>query len=155
MNHETRILLVEDDHLQAHGIQSGLRILLQREYPHLVFTPISTESDLYSRFDEIAGKGFDLAIIDVMLRWADPSPEMPEPLPEVVEGGFFRAGVRCKQKLQSDPRTSSIPVIIYTVLDESRLPPGIDDVVPKGADLSPLADRIRARLRREPRSADE
>ena len=68
MNHETRILLVEDDHLQAHAIKSGLRILLQREYPHLVFTPISTESDLYNRFDEIARKGFDLAIIDVMLR---------------------------------------------------------------------------------------
>jgi DNA-binding NarL/FixJ family response regulator len=145
MNHETRILLVEDDHLQAHAIQSGLRILLQREYPYLVFTPISTESDLYNRFDEIAEKGFDLAIIDVMLRWADPSPEMPDPPPAVVEGGFFRAGIRCKEKLQSDQRTSSIPVIVYTVLDESRLPPGID-IVPKGGDFAPLADKIRQLL---------
>jgi DNA-binding NarL/FixJ family response regulator len=145
MNSETRILLIEDDHLQAHGIQAGVRNLLQPEYPHLVFETLSTESDFYQRFDEIAEKGFDLAIVDVMLRWADPSAEMPEPRPEVVEGGFFRAGIRCKQKLQSDPRTALIPTIIYTVLDESRLPRGID-IVPKGADFAPLADKIRQLL---------
>jgi CheY-like chemotaxis protein len=145
MNTETRILLIEDDHLQAHGIQSGLRDLLQRDYHDLAFETLSTESDFYERFDEIATKGFDLIIIDVMLRWADPSPQMPEPPPDVVEGGFFRAGVRCKQKLQSDRRTASIPAIIYTVLDESRLPPGID-IVPKSSDFAPLADRIRQLL---------
>jgi len=145
MNHETRILLVEDDHLQAQAIQSGLRNLLQREYSHLVFETLATESDFYDKFDENAEKGFDLVIIDVMLRWANPSPQMKEPPPDVVEGGFFRAGIRCMHKLQSDPRTSSIPNIVCTVLDDSRLPAGID-IVPKGGDLAPLADRIRQLL---------
>ena len=145
MNTETRILLIEDDHLQAQGIQSGLRNLLQRQYPDLVFETFSTESDFYARFEETAEQAFDLVIIDVMLRWANPSPQMTEQPPNVVEGGFFRAGVRCKQKLQSDPRTSSVPTIIYTVLDEGRLPPGMD-IVPKGCDLAPLADRIRQLL---------
>ena len=145
MNFETRILLIEDDHLQAHGIQAGVGNLLRREYPHLVFETLSTESDFYERFDEIAERGFDLAIVNVMLRWADPSPKMPEPPPDVVQGGFFRAGIRCKQKLQADPRTSSSPTIIYTVLDESRLPPGLD-IVPKGSDFTPLADKIRQLL---------
>ena len=54
MNTETRILLIEDDHLQAQGIQSGLRDLLQSEYPKLVFTTFFTESDFYAKFGEIA-----------------------------------------------------------------------------------------------------
>lgn len=147
MNHETRILLIEDDHLQAQAIQSGLRNSLVREYPHLVFETISTESDFYDRFDELAKRGCDLIIIDVMLRWADPSPQMKEPPAEVVEGGFFRAGVRCKQKLESDPRTSSTPAIIYTVLDDTRLPPGLE-VVQKAGDITPLAERIKQELLR-------
>jgi hypothetical protein len=145
MNTETRILLIEDDRLQAQGIQSGLRDLLHSEYPKLVFTTFFTESDFYAKFGELAAEGFALAIIDVMLPWADPSPEMEVPPREVVEGGFFRAGVRCRQKLQSDPRTSSIPAIIYTVMDEVRLPAGLD-VVPKGGDFAVLAERIRQLL---------
>jgi hypothetical protein len=144
---ETRILLIEDDHLQAQAIQVGLRALLEGEY-NLTFEPVSTESEFYAKFNDIVTRGFHLAIVDVMLRWANPSPEMPEPPPDVVEGGFFRAGIRCKQKLQSDPRTSSIPVVIYTVLDDSRLPPGID-FVPKGGDIAPLAERIRQQLSRQ------
>lgn len=142
-----QILLVEDDHLQAQGIQSGLRQLLGREYPNLNFETIPTESQFYARFDEIARRGFDLAIIDVMMRWADPAPDMPEPPADVEEGGFFRAGLRCKKKLETDTRTSSIPTIVYTVLDDSRLPQGVD-IVHKSGDLKPLADRIKELLQR-------
>jgi hypothetical protein len=142
---ETPILLIEDDHLQAQAIQSGLRRLLEQDFPHLVFETISTESDFYAKFGELANRGFHAVIIDVMLRWADPSPNMPEPPAEVVEGGFFRAGVRCKQRLESDERTSSIPTIVYTVLDDSRLPPGLE-VVSKGGDITPLSDKIRQLL---------
>ena len=116
----------------------------------MVVVPLSTESEFYAKFDDAVAMGFDLAIIDVMLRWADPSPDMKEPPPEVLEGGFFRAGIRCRNKLQYDPRTSAIPTIICTVLDENQLPPGIE-VVSKGGDFAPLADRIRRLLPATPR----
>ncbi|MGD0200427.1 MAG: hypothetical protein ABSD27_06715 [Bryobacteraceae bacterium] len=145
MSNELRLLLIEDDHLQAQGIQAGLRDQLARDYPSVAFDVVPTESEFYSRFEQIASAGFAAAIVDVMLRWADPSPQMPEPPTEVLEGGFFRAGLRCRGKLATDPRTSSLPVVIYTVLEESRLPAGIDIVV-KSTDLSPLADRIRRQL---------
>ena len=149
MINEIRILLIEDDYLQAKTIQSGLQERLRGEYPNLSFEVISTESEFYDRFEKIAQEGFRIIIIDVMLRWASPSPDMPMPLPEVIEGGFFRAGLRCQQKLALDARTSSIPTIIYTVLDESQLPalPTGVKLVAKSGDLHSLAEEIRRTLR--------
>jgi len=140
-----RILLLEDDHLQALGIRKGLEEALQPTHGPLEFTTISTESQFRAMFDEIARTSFDLAIIDVMVRWADPAPNMPEPPEEVRETGSFRAGLRCKKMLEEDPRTQTVPMLIYTLLESSRLPPDVNFVA-KAADLTPLVERIKQLL---------
>ena len=115
-----KILLVEDDHLQAGGI-----------LPHLTgygdVRVISTEYGFRSAADDLAKSRqlpLRLAVIDPMLRWANPSKEMPEPPPEVREGGYFRAGVRCRQYLRDIERqtdTAQTPVIFLSSLDPERV----------------------------------
>lgn len=113
------ILIVEDDRLQFDFINDSLsRIMGSSE---LEIKRINNESDFRDRFDEIAARRPDIIIMDVMLRWADPSPNFPMPPPEIVEQGFYRAGLRCVKMLVENEATREIPVIIYSVLDKSDL----------------------------------
>ena len=134
-----RFLLIEDDHLQAAGIRSNLK----EAFPSAEFDTISTESEFRSRFDEIKKTHYDVAIVDVMLRWANPAPQMPEQPEDVRKGGFFRAGLRCRERLEGETK---IPVVIYTVLNSSHLPEGTD-FVEKSGDLSSLVEKIKEVLK--------
>src|SRR5437764_1140450 len=111
------IVLVEDDHLQAEWVESRLKATI----PDVKVKKISTESEFYSQLDEIADARPDVFIIDVMLRWADPSPTMQDPPNEVLENGFYRAGLRCKEKIMEHEKARGIPIILYTVLEELDL----------------------------------
>src|SRR6266850_8480467 len=108
-----RILIVEDDYLQAEWIYGSL----EQALPDAQFDRVSTESEFRSRFDEIANKGPDVVVMDVMLRWADPIPGLDLPPIDVQKEGFYRAGLRCERILARDDRTSQVPVILYTVLE--------------------------------------
>lgn len=140
-----RILIVEDDYLQAEWIYSNLA----QEFPRAQFDRISTESDFRSRFDEIANNSLDVIVLDVMLRWTDPIPELVPPPDDVQQGGFYRAGLRCERLLACDDRTSHLPVILYTVLESSDLDHELRNLrehvqyLTKESDLSPLIQRIR------------
>jgi len=141
-----RILLVEDDHLQAEGITAEF----ERAFPGAKVQTIATESDFVANLNQIADNPPDVIIIDVMLRWADPAPDLKPPPPEVQEGGFFRAGIRCKDMLQRNKNTDDIPVVVYTVLDRSDLPEGLE-FIPKGANFRALVNRIREVLEKSVR----
>lgn len=137
MNCRMRILLVEDDYLQSEWVCETLG----QAFPQGELTQIYTESQFRTQFEEIASNGFDVIIMDVMLRWADPSPDMPELPPDISPGDFYHAGIRCRQLLIDDPRTRRIPVLLYTVLEKADLPPNVE-YLPKGADYSPLIERL-------------
>lgn len=92
----------------------------------------------------------DIFVIDVMLRWTDPSPNQPPRPPDVIEGGFMRAGLRCLNLIRQRPSLFNTPVIFLTTLTKKNL----DDlganleaveILHKG-DINRLPGQIRAAL---------
>lgn len=115
------IVVVEDDKLQYEWLDRCLRQSKPLKVTRL--ERIKTEKEFYDRFDEIASDPPNVILLDIMLRWADPAPNLTPPPPEVGQEGFFRAGLRCEQKLATDARTKNIPIIIYSVLEREDLGP--------------------------------
>ncbi len=140
-----KILIVEDDHLQGEWILSGLDEVFHGASIKL----IDTEFDFRASFDRIANDPPDVVVMDVMLRWANPSPTLEVPPEEIQKEGFYRAGLRCEALLAGDVRTSHIPVILYTVLERGDLDRQLqtrrENVIylPKESDQSPLHQQIR------------
>jgi hypothetical protein len=82
---------------------------------------INSESTFYKRVPEFINSPPDLFLLDVMVKWADASPDMTEPPTEVEAEKYFRAGLRCHRKLLKNDRTATIPVVLYTVLEQSDM----------------------------------
>jgi len=143
------IVLVEDDHLQAEWVESCLK----EAFGDLKIDKVTTESEFYSWLEEVEDERPDVFIVDVMLRWADPGPDMPEPPLEVKKNGFYRAGRRCQESIAGNQKLSHIPIILYTVLEELDLE-ALDDKQPnvfylrKDSEPELLIKKIRQVLRR-------
>ena len=137
-----RIVLVEDDHLQTDHVSTELKRLLGADV-HC----IRTEQEFREQLDDIAARPPDVLVIDVMLRWADPSPGVEEPPPDVREGGFQKAGLRCQKFLATRPQTAKLPVILYSVLEGGDLRGSVNDAgvayVTKDANVENLVGAIR------------
>ena len=115
-----RILLVEDDFLQRDSIRKAL----EQNFVGAAVDARASESEFLRDFEAIASNPPDIAVIDVMLRWANPSRDAPSPPTEPWEPQ--RAGLRCAQRLHDDDRTSGAKIILYTVFDRVNM----DDVQP-------------------------
>lgn len=145
-----RVILVEDDRGQAEAIEKAL----VRGFPELVVSRIATESEFRKRLDEMAQSSPELIIImDVMLRWADPDPEMELPPEEVQREKHYRAGLRCERLLSERAETRKIPVLLHTILDPEDLEEqwsSRDNVVyvPKSKTMDPLLEQMQKMLRR-------
>ncbi|WP_020390786.1 hypothetical protein [Kribbella catacumbae] len=139
------IVVVEDDFLQEGPLEEHL----QNTFPAACIETLSTESEFRERLPALREAKPDLVILDVMLRWASPRPDLPEPPPDVIEGDYFRAGLRCAELMAKDDELSSVPVIIYTILERSDLErsgetmPLLGSYVRKSSDLHLLTRRIR------------
>jgi CheY-like chemotaxis protein len=144
-----KILLVEDDYLQEEAIVVAIR----KEFPQIQVEILNTELEFRQALDRIAAEPPDLIILDVMMRWTDPSPEMVPQPDEVKEGKYYRAGIRCEKLLRTRPETKRIPVIFYSILELKDLGidlPLVDGLVfylPKGSDPEPLFNTIRGLAR--------
>ena len=140
-----RIVLVEDDHLQAEWIQSEL----ERDFgvDSTRVERVSTEQEFLSRVESLAKKPPDVVVMDVMIRWTDPKPNMSPPPDDVQEGGPFRAGLRCWQHLAR--RNPRIPIVFYTVLDKTDIERDLPKLdadylhLQKTADPKALIERVR------------
>lgn len=115
------ILIVEDDKAQYSDLKNAITQIRTSSNSKQRIERIATESEFIAEFESIARDKPDVIILDVMLRWADPAPDMKLPPSEIAEQGFFRAGVRCERRLAADPRTSDIPIIVYSILDKKDL----------------------------------
>ena len=135
MNKQLQILLVEDDHLQT----KDLRLALERELKAEV-RALSTESAFRLELETIAANPPDFAILDRMLRWANPARDMPSPPDDSRDPG--EAGVRCGRILRSDPRTEKVRILLYSVLGDEGDTGGFDCVV-KETEFQNLIGRIR------------
>src|SRR5690349_1085902 len=96
-----RILLLEDDHRQVEYSHKQIESAL----PQAIVDPVNSEYEFRQKMDSIGLQPPDVIVIDVMLRWTDPAPEMPARPPDVEQEGFYTAGLRCAKLLQGDPRT--------------------------------------------------
>ena len=140
-----KLLLVEDDHLQAEEFTETLL----ESFPGAVVNSIASEYEFYSLLDQIEEDPYDVIIMDVMLRWASTRPEIPEPPPEVISEKHYRAGFRCVKRLAERKKLKNTKVILFTVLqptdiskDLPSLPPNVIHLV-KDDDLKPFISAIR------------
>jgi CheY-like chemotaxis protein len=117
MHDRSYIVVVEDDYLQANLISAKL----EQSFPVARIERISTELGFRCSLDDMAKDPPDVVIIDIMLRWTDPAPDLQTPPADVREEGFFRAGFRCERLLSEREGTREIPVILYTILTSTDL----------------------------------
>ncbi len=106
------VLIVEDDKIQADELTR--RLIARR----ISVTHFSTELEFRENLNMIDKSDCAAAVVDMMLRWTDPSPTMKMPPPEILKEGFYMAGLRCCREL----RKIGIPCIIFTALDPVRIP---------------------------------
>jgi DNA-binding NarL/FixJ family response regulator len=145
-----RILLVEDDHMQRKSIQEALEEKLEG----VEVETKASEWEFRRDFEAIASTPPKFAVIDVMLRWASPSRDAPDPPSQPWDSQ--RAGLRCAQWLHDDSRTVGVKLILYTIFDHGNMH---EVILPQGAvwltkELSPqeLVDTIKRLL---PASCEE
>jgi DNA-binding NarL/FixJ family response regulator len=139
------IVVVEDDHLQ----DGPLRELLQEQFPAARIDAVRTEKDFRGRLDDYRRDRPDVVVMDVMMRWADPRPGDPPPPPDVLAGGYRRAGIRCADLMARDPALCDVPVIYYTILERSDLERDTEALagnvflIRKSSDRQPLTRKVR------------
>jgi CheY-like chemotaxis protein len=138
------LVVVEDDHLQ----EGPLEEQLQDAFPTARIDTVSTEKEFRERLTDFRNEPPDVVVLDVMLRWAFPSPDASPPPADVVEGGYYRAGMRCEELMRKDSKLCDVPVIFYTILERSDLErdDSISDntrYVRKSSDLEVLTRVVR------------
>jgi CheY-like chemotaxis protein len=127
-----RIVVVEDDHLQEGPLEEELLL----RFPDARIQTMCTESEFRARLGEMRESVPDVVIMDVMLRWAFPSPDAP-PMPEDVEtGGHYRAGLRCVRLLAEDDVLRDVPVLLLTILERADLERIEEEIASVGPDLA-------------------
>lgn len=143
------IVIVEDDHLQ----DGPLKEHLSGAISNAEIETICTELDLRRRLPALRERAPDIMIMDVMLRWTFPAPDALPPPADVAIGGYYRAGLRCARLLADDPVLSSVPIILYTILERSDLErdgeklPENSTYVGKHTDRDVLSRRVRDLLK--------
>jgi DNA-binding NarL/FixJ family response regulator len=142
------ILLIEDDYLTAESLIDELG----SAFPKTDVKHCRTESEFLQTIDEIAAHPPKVVIMDVMVRWTDPSENMPPQPEEVQHNGPWRAGIRCERRLHDlNPK---IPIVFYSVLDRDDLKDAVVLDTPtlpvthlrKAGDVTPLIDHLRERF---------
>ena len=108
------VLVIEDDSVQANTLARRI----QERFPGVKVKIINTESNFHKQLPSLNPAEVRVAVVDMMLRWADPAPEMEMPSQEIIDEGFFVGGLRCRKALVA----RGIPAIIYTVLDRESVP---------------------------------
>src|SRR5690349_1424924 len=107
-----RIVIVEDDHLQAEWLLSALA-------GQIGDTPverITSEYGFRCRFEAMAASCPEIIIMDIMLPWSDTDQSDVAQPPDVRRGGPYRAGLRCAGMLTQDSRTRGCYVVLHSVL---------------------------------------
>ena len=135
-----KILVLEDDQFQANDIKQ----YLSRTFNCDVIC-IATELSFRTKLQSGELDHCNVAVVDMMLRWTDPSPDMELPPKKVLESGRYSGGVRCCEAL----KLKKIPCVIYTALDVhtvSNLADPKYPIVNKSEGYDVLTDEIRQLL---------
>lgn len=132
-----KVLIIEDDQIQAEDLKARIE---KMGSPADV---ISTEAEFRRKFRDGDLKNYSLAVVDMMLRWTDPAPDMEPPDADVIEEGSYTAGLRCCRSLAA----RGVPSVVFTALSPNTIPrkPGDHfEIIHKSGDgFARLMDRIR------------
>ncbi|MFO1431007.1 MAG: hypothetical protein U1F76_12810 [Candidatus Competibacteraceae bacterium] len=112
-----QILIVEDDAWQADWIEKEIK----RHFTNVRIEKVATEYDFRIKLENLKENPPNIILLDVMLRWTDPSPNIIPAPEDVREEGLFYAGFRCERLLREASETEVIPVIFYTVLEKDDI----------------------------------
>lgn len=140
-----KITLVEDDNLQSELMIDNIR----ENFPEAEIELIETESQFIERFSNYSGTYPDIVIIDIMLRWANPEPDMPEPPPRIKYTGIYDAGFRCQKILEKNIDTAKIPVIFCSSIDKTDVLDKIPNnaiYIQKSVDVNAISHMIKKML---------
>lgn len=138
----TRILLLEDDFLQ----RSDVKGTLEREFDAEVLA-LSCEKEFRDRFESVAEQPPSVAVLDIMLRWANASREESAQPEDATDPA--KAGIRCARMLRSDGRTKDVRVILYSVLGKNSLAELLPEGIPsleKEHDYENLIEAVKDAL---------
>jgi len=133
------ILIVEDDKIQADELKNRMERL------GFFVHNIATEVEFRRHMDETDRPAYTLAVVDMMLRWTDPAPDMEAPPLEIIEEGFYTAGLRCCRKL----REKGVRCLIFTALDPAKIPLGRGEnfeIVNKSSGYNAIVEKIKQLL---------
>ena len=130
------VLILEDDAIQAAALEKRLIRDLGAKVD-----AIATELEFWRRVQSAEGITADVAVVDMMLRWTDPSPTMVLPPDDIIREGFYTAGLRCCREL----RKRNIRCVIFTALDPGKIPLREDEKIPiinKSRGFEPLVQEL-------------
>jgi len=122
-----RFIILEDDPWHAEVMER----LLKESFPLVKVEILLTEKMFREAFEAMAGNPPLAVILDQMLPWTEE--DDPDSKAGAPAEGPLRAGTRCFERLQRDPRTKDLPVVFFSHLDASHFPPGVR-AVRKSAD---------------------
>ncbi len=131
------VLILEDDAVQAGALAERIIRDLDAKVD-----AIATELEFWRRIRTEEGISADVAVVDMMLRWTDPSPDMEMPPDDIIREGFFTAGLRCCREL----RKRNIRCVIFTALDPGKIPLREDErisIINKSRGFEPLVQEIK------------
>lgn len=145
-----KILLIEDDFLYSEELKFDLTDYFAGASIALRIDVISTEREFSERFEEIAKTNYDLIIVDVMVKWEGREREKKRPDSNVLEGGYYRAGFRCIDRLRADTRSAETKILVHSNLDkrfmgdfQEKHENECTRFVPKSGSPEPLLDVLR------------
>lgn len=134
-----RILLIEDDAFHRGWI--GERIKARWPNVGFEFPFVANEKQFIGEFDQLAGAGLDLIIIDQMIPYTSEGDESDNSA--ALKLSAFRGGSRCYERLRGDARTKSVPVVFFTLLDRETVPPEAVYVKKTGdSEMKGLLDKV-------------
>lgn len=140
-----RIVLLEDDHWQEETIVDTINGVSD-----LPVEVIRTEHAFMRQLPYFQADPPSAFVLDMLVRYADPEPDAPEPPADHGSTGYFTAGLRCLRSLRGHRSTRDVPIVVYTVLDELDARRSMDSseadvaVFTKTQDDRPIADWLRA-----------
>jgi len=120
-----RVLIVEDNSHHAERVKT----CLEKIFVDVLISVLSTEHAVVSNIDKIAAGQVDIIILDVVLPWCEPTPEMPEPPEGYDTKSPYRAGIRCLKLFLNHAVLRDIPVIVHSVVEPETLK-GLPDNIP-------------------------
>ncbi|POZ52849.1 response regulator [Methylovulum psychrotolerans] len=118
-----KIWVVEDNFQQRAEIREAIRSRCKAD-----ILEIATEYDFRVQLEQLESSYPDIIIIDVMLPWVKPAPNMPEPPEDVKTNSFYRAGIRCLRLARAKDETKAAKIIILTNLEQDDLKEDLDAI---------------------------